>query len=169
MVHKQTAKAIQSKGPDSLSPYLMTNDPQAFSATSITDGDYTIVYLNLHGEAFAMGVSKRHPRDRHNRNLGMALALTRAFTDAAQKYAQTYQSMVEPNRDPNGVESDMYARKFRQANRAAAKVKWDERRAEARRKFREVNGWDHTDRPLHIAFDHELRKSIADRLRERGE
>jgi hypothetical protein len=142
-VNKNTRTYISKQGPEFINPYLIIGDPNAFKCQPITDGDYTIVQLTLHGEIIAYGVAKRHPNDAHNRDLGMALALTRAFTDAATRYGQTTDHLLNPPGDPAQKVIDGYRRQ----NKAERQKVKDRKRKAARETHRAVYGWDHTDRP----------------------
>jgi hypothetical protein len=147
MKSRQTRELISAARPEHPNTDLHTGDPKAVVFSSMTDGTTTVVQITLHGEPIGTGVAKRRKGDSHNNDLGMALALTRAFTDAATRYARTVDEILSEEPYPQHV---AIRNLVRGRKRVAALAK-DARRKAARERFREIHGWDHTDRPPTIS------------------
>lgn len=136
-----TRKLISSDGPMFPNREL-TQGSDAVKFYSMTDGSTTVIQIALYGEPIASGISKRHPDDARNQELGMALALSRAFTQAAAKYAFTVDRLLSPEPDP----SHLAIKQLRKLTKADSKRRKDIRRRAAREQHRKETGWDHTNR-----------------------
>jgi hypothetical protein len=138
-VAKNTEELLTSKGPKFPNREMHTGGDGAIKATSMTDGTTTVVQITLYGEPIGTGIAKRRKGDEHVPELGMGLALTRAFTDAATRYAATVDAMLNPEEDP---QADAI-RAFRRGNKRLRRYAKDVRRKAARERHRQVWGWDH--------------------------
>ncbi|MFF8831310.1 hypothetical protein [Streptomyces sp. NPDC015131] len=76
-------------------PYLRTFPPERFSIDMVSDGTSTLVEIvdNAYGalvpSVIGVGRSKRRKKDARNDVLGQALAMQRAFLDAAERLQET--------------------------------------------------------------------------------
>lgn len=138
-----TARLVTSKGPLYPNRELTIGGSDTVKFNSMTDGTTTVVQITLYGEPIGTGVAKRRQEDERNQELGMALALTRAFTDAATRYAGTVDRMLNGEDDP----SSQAIRELRKLNKKDTKRRKDIKRAKARQAHRDEYGWDHTNWP----------------------
>lgn len=147
-VAANTRELIHSRGPALSRPTLSAGPPDSVLFNSMTDGTTTFVQITLYGEPIGTGVAKRHPRDARNQDLGMALAVSRAFMDAGSRYAITVDRLLNPEPDP----SSAAIKELRKLTKADTKRRRDIKRRAARKTFRRINGWDHTNH-IHIPKD----------------
>lgn len=154
VVAANTRELLLASSPLYPSHELTVGGPDIVKFASMTDGTTTVVQITLYGEPIGTGVAKRRLSDERNQELGMALALTRAFTDAATRYATTVDHMLNPEPDPSGVA----IKELRKLVKSDSKRRKDIRRRKARESFYEANGWDHTDPPGDGVNEH-LRKA----------
>lgn len=144
MTSPDTMKLITSRGPKYQSRErigLSVGDGSAVKFTSMSDGTVTIVQITLYDEPIGTGIAKRHPKDARDQELGMSLALVRAFTDAAAKYTRSIDMKLNPPADPSNVA----VKQLRRFITDDAKRRKDIRRKAAREAHREIMGWDHTN------------------------
>lgn len=139
---QELRELITSKGPQFGMPTFVMGDPDSVKFSTMTDGTTTVVQISLLGTPIGTGVAKRHPKDARNQELGMALALTRAFTDAAAKYTYSLGVMLNPPPDPS-LQSLRHMRGYIKKDKQRRK---DIKRKAAREAHREIMGWDHTTR-----------------------
>lgn len=153
-----TRDLIVSKGPKYPNTLMTTGSREAVRFTSMTDGDTTVVQITLYNEILATGVAKRHPQDARNQELGMALALTRAFTQAATRYAETVEHIMHPPADP----SAQAVRELRKKFKADTVRRKNLRRETAREAHRRAHGWDHMNYPEHKMAEAEWERALRE-------
>jgi hypothetical protein len=141
MTHKETRDLIASVGP--VYPVgLHTSAEDAVKVKHMTDGTETVVQITLYGQPIGTGRARRRKGDQRDDELGMVLALTRAFTDAATQYAGALDRMLHPGPEPDAE----VIRAMRRSARDERRKTKDEKRRAAREQHRHVYGWDHNDR-----------------------
>lgn len=143
VVGKETQKLIGSHGPAHPTRQMHCGSDNAVRVSSMTDGTTTVVQMLLYGEPIGTGIAKRRKGDERNDDLGMAIALTRCFTDAAARYAQTIDGILNPPADP----SAKAVKELRRMTKDDTRRRKNIRREKARRLHRESHGWDHMNRP----------------------
>lgn len=162
MTNPETMRLITSRGPKYQAKErlgLSVGDGTAVKFTSMSDGTVTIVQITLYDEPIGTGVAKRHPKDARDQELGMSLALVRAFTDAAAKYTKSIDMKLSPPVDPSLVA----VKQLRKFITDDAKRRKDIKRKAAREAHREIMGWDHTNY-IHIPKD---LKPLMDEIKRR--
>lgn len=140
VVAGNTRQLVTSKGPLFPNRELTVGGSDTVKFNSMTDGTTTVVQITLYGDPIGTGVAQRRLTDERNQELGMALALTRAFTDAATRYATTVDRMLNESEDP----SSAAVKELRKLNKRDTKRRKDLRRKAAREQHRKEWGWDHT-------------------------
>lgn len=83
------------------------------------------------GVQLATGYARRHPRDERNSQLGRDLAIARALSDLAERYADKAESAITPEPDPMREP----LRAMKRANRAEQAKRKNAKRREAREAF----------------------------------
>lgn len=144
---KNTRDMITAPGPKYPNREIHGGAPNTVQFNSMTDGTTTIVQITLYGEPIGTGVAKRRSTDPRNTELGMVLAMTRAFTDAATRYAGYVDQLLNGEYNDRDHPSVKAANELRKLNKRDAIRRKNLRREKARRAHREVWGWDHNDRP----------------------
>lgn len=137
---RETAKLIKSTGPKYPCKEMTMGSDGAVKFHSMTDGTNTTIQITLYGEPIGQGFARRHPKDARNQELGMALALVRAFTDVASRYSETLHSIMNPPDDP----AYLAISQLRKLTKADSVRRKEIRRKAAREAHREIFGWDHT-------------------------
>jgi hypothetical protein len=141
VVGKYTRELITSHGPQYPTRNMHCSPGDAIKVTSMTDGTTSVVQLLLYGEPIGTGIAKRRKGDERNDEIGMSLALTRAFTDAATRYAATLDGLLNPPEQPN----DHILRNLRRHSKQDAIRRKNLRREKARLEHKLRTGWDHNN------------------------
>lgn len=100
------------------------------TVTIVRDDTLTVAQLVLKEsqQVVASGVSKRHPRDARNPDIGKALAVGRMFASYAAQYERLAAQLSDPGPEPDAE----LVKAMRRANRAEAVKRKNERRRAAR-------------------------------------
>jgi len=138
---REVGALITSRGPKYPNNELVMGGSEACKVVSMSDGTTSIVQVTLHGEPIGTGIAKRHPADPRNNELGMALAMVRAFTEVAMRYTQSVDRILYPAADP----SIRSVKQLKKLIKADAVRRHDIKRKAAREAHREIMGWDHTN------------------------
>lgn len=147
MVAKNTVRLIESKGPKYPNRELHAGAPDVAQVHSMTDGTTTVVQVTLYGEPIGTGVARRRQQDERNTELGMVLAMARAFTEAASLYAAHADKILNAEWNDRDHPSVRAANELRKLHKADSRRRKNLRREKARQAHRELWGWDHNDRP----------------------
>lgn len=147
-VSKEAVELMQGAGPKyPPKDHTEIGSGEHVRFTSQYDGTVSVVQITVYGEVVAMGVARRRAGDPRNKELGMALALSRAFADGATYYARCLDQALNP---PGEEAQRQILRNLHRGTKHARSVAKDARRKQAREAHRELMGWDHTDYNEHF-------------------
>lgn len=146
-MHTDTKKMLAKSPEYQGSASRIYSSGDSLKIAVMQDGTHTLAQVTYNGGAFvgeqaiATGHAKRKLTDKHNDEIGTAIALHRMFSEAAEVYAKKIEHLMSPEHKAHegqdgytqvSEQEETFIRQMKEVARAEAKEAKNARRREAR-------------------------------------